>query len=818
MASIVSASETPRCGSRPSVSLVLPAWNEAEAIARAVLEAEAALALVAERYEVIVVDDGSSDATSQIVAELAAERPAVRLVRHEVNRGYGAALQTGFAAATGDLVAFTDADSQFDLTELDRFVLLARSYPIVCGYRIDRQDSKLRCLYSRVYNQLVRLLLGTQVRDVDCALKMFHRDVLPKLPITTGGFLINAEMLAQARQQGIPVVEVGATHRPRTEGQSTVSIRHIPVVFAALLRFWWNRVQFPGESAAPRRIAGEAETRRERRLLWGQWAVLAAAAVLLFARLDYPLIERDEARYGEIPREMVESGNWVLPQLNYEPYYDKPALLYWLCAISYELFGVSSWSARLVAPLAGAGTVAATMWFGSRMFGRMTGLLGGVILLASAGFLGASRFLLIDGVLATLTTVAMFAAFEAVRDARLRWGWWLAASAATGLAFMAKGPIAVVLLAPPVAAFAWLTQDAVRLRLRHWAIMGAVVAAIAAPWFVAVTRQAPEFLYEFFYRHNMQRFAGAYHTQPAWYFVPVLMLAGHPWTFLTAPILTYLATRQGTVRSLRTPALGFLALWAGWCFAFFSASKCKLPSYILPAAPAFALMAAHYFQHGVFTTRQAPWREYARRMAPWLSTAATCVGGIGVAVFAVIAGAELPLAAGLTMAFWAVLLAAALAASRQGFEPGAAWGMCLATTVVFGSQIIHRTMPRYAMARTVFGEGSPLMTQHPLDSTAIATFDHEWSHIAFELQRNDIHNFVVAEAPQFREFAQREGRVMIVMRKRQDLDVLRAQLPPQTKLDTVAVRGSARILVATVPEYERQVARRRADDRSRQTR
>ncbi len=330
-----------------SISLVLPAWNEAEAIGRAVADADVALSAITGDYEIIVVDDGSTDGTADIVSRMAKDNPAVRLVRHERNQGYGAALRSGFAAARCDLVAFTDADSQFDLTELDRFLLLAKQYEVVCGYRINRQDSPLRCFYSRVYNLLVRGLLRTGVRDVDCAMKMFHRNVVPSLEITTNGFLVNSELLTQARQQGRSIVEVGVSHRPRTEGQSTVSIAHIPAVLASLLRYWWNQVQFPGGDpiACP---SAETLLHKEKRYGWAGALLLLVAALLLLTGLAYPLIDQDETRYAEIPREMVATGNWIMPQLNFEPYYDKPPLLYWLCAASYSVLGVSEASARLV--------------------------------------------------------------------------------------------------------------------------------------------------------------------------------------------------------------------------------------------------------------------------------------------------------------------------------------------------------------------------------------------------------------------------------------------------------------------------------------
>lgn len=241
------------CG---GLSLVLPAWNEEDVIIQAIREANEAISLLTDDYEIVVVDDGSTDSTADLVKSESDRNPHVRLIRHETNVGYGAALRLGFHASTKDLVAFTDADCQFDLNEIDRFLLLSKDYDIVCGYRIDRKDTPLRCLYSRCYNQLVRVLLGTQVRDIDCAFKVFRREVIQRLEITTDGFLVNSELLTQARQRGHSIVEVGVSHRPRTAGESTVAIRHIPNVFVSLVRYWWNAVQFPPRRQPRRREIG----------------------------------------------------------------------------------------------------------------------------------------------------------------------------------------------------------------------------------------------------------------------------------------------------------------------------------------------------------------------------------------------------------------------------------------------------------------------------------------------------------------------------------------------------------------------------------
>jgi dolichol-phosphate mannosyltransferase len=235
------------------LSLVIPAYNESMVIAQAVQEAEDSLTGRFADFEVLVVDDGSADDTAAIVEGLLHTAPHTRLVQHRQNQGYGRALRTGFEAARFDLVAFTDADCQFDLTDLPMLAALAGKFPIVAGYRLDRKDVWKRRFFSWGYNRLARTLVGTRVRDVDCALKVFHREVLAQLLPESRGFFVNTEMMTRARQLGIPVVEVPVTHRPRASGESKVSLREIPRTAARLLRFWWSNVLFGAKptSAVP---------------------------------------------------------------------------------------------------------------------------------------------------------------------------------------------------------------------------------------------------------------------------------------------------------------------------------------------------------------------------------------------------------------------------------------------------------------------------------------------------------------------------------------------------------------------------------------
>ena len=425
------------------LSLVMPAFNEAAVVHQAVAEADEALAKLAVDYEVLVVDDGSSDGTADAVRKAVRGRPRVRLLQHDTNRGYGAALRTGFEAARFDRVAFTDADCQFHLSDLACLLPLTEDHPVAVGYRQQRQDSRWRCFISRSYNALVRLLLGTRVRDIYCALKVFRRDMLARLLPQARGFFVNTEMLARARQYGCRVAEAGVRHRFRANGCSKVSLADVPRVLGSLLPFWWGQVLFPGAGTAPKPEADkpEAPAKAARPAFAGAsglsasglgadptWAavlVVLVAALLFFSCLTCPLQEPQEARYAEIPRQMLAEGRWLVPVLHGQPYLDKPPLLYWLTMLSYLVFGVHDWSARLVSSGAGFLTVLLTFLWGRRAAGTWAGLAGALVLSLSPRFIYLERLLTMDSLLAVWVVAALATGHEAIRGPVPRRGWWL---------------------------------------------------------------------------------------------------------------------------------------------------------------------------------------------------------------------------------------------------------------------------------------------------------------------------------------------------------------------------------------------------------
>ncbi|MBL7153441.1 MAG: glycosyltransferase family 2 protein, partial [Phycisphaerae bacterium] len=185
-----------------SISVFFPCYNEEGNVARAVESARTVLDELGADYELIVVDDGSTDATPQIADKIARHNSSVKIVRHPVNLGYGAALQSGFKAASKELVFYTDGDCQFDLAEMPPLLGLMKEYDIVSCYRANRQDSVIRKLNGWCWTKLVCLLFGLKLRDIDCAFKLYKSEIFDAMQLASTGALIDAEILARAARKG----------------------------------------------------------------------------------------------------------------------------------------------------------------------------------------------------------------------------------------------------------------------------------------------------------------------------------------------------------------------------------------------------------------------------------------------------------------------------------------------------------------------------------------------------------------------------------------------------------------------------------------
>jgi glycosyltransferase involved in cell wall biosynthesis len=221
-----------------SLSIVLPAYNEEENVASAVERVSVVAQELGIDYEIVLVNDGSTDRTGEIGRELAQRVPNFRLVEHYPNRGYGGSLRAGFAAATREWIAFVPADNQFDFSEINLLLGKADEADIVSGYRANRQDSFIRKFNALGWNMVVRLLFGYLCHDIDCGFKLFRREILNHVNIVSSGAMIDTEFLAGAKARGFRIAEVPLTHLPREAGEATgANLAVIVKAFRDLVRF-----------------------------------------------------------------------------------------------------------------------------------------------------------------------------------------------------------------------------------------------------------------------------------------------------------------------------------------------------------------------------------------------------------------------------------------------------------------------------------------------------------------------------------------------------------------------------------------------------
>jgi 4-amino-4-deoxy-L-arabinose transferase-like glycosyltransferase len=374
----------------------------------------------------------------------------------------------------------------------------------------------------------------------------------------------------------------------KTDSFPAAALPHSPFACLPLL---WRRVLFPGTAPARSRLRGTA-------LL----LLVVLPGLLLYPCLAFHLFEPDEGRYAEIPREMLARGEWVVPYLQGEPYLDKPPLLYWLVMASYRLLGVHDWAARLVPALAVHACVLATYLLGRRSLGERPAFWGALLLALAPGFASMGRLLLLDGLLALWVVVALLGAFEAVRGSHLRWGWWLAAAVACGLGVLTKGPVALLLVVPPLWAHRHLAGASCRVPLMAPLAFLGFVLAVAVPWYVGVCLRVPAFAYHFLWEHNVVRFLTPFdHLEPVWYYAPIVLTGLLPATLWAGSFFRFLLSGDEATARLRCTELGFVLLAGGWGVLFFTLSGCKLPTYVLPAFPLLALAVGYFLSVG-------PWR------------------------------------------------------------------------------------------------------------------------------------------------------------------------------------------------------------------
>jgi 4-amino-4-deoxy-L-arabinose transferase-like glycosyltransferase len=355
--------------------------------------------------------------------------------------------------------------------------------------------------------------------------------------------------------------------------------------------------------------------------------LLVVTALLLATLGQRTLQSPDEGRYTESAREILESGNWLVPHFAYQERLNKPPLTYWAIAASFRVFGQNEWAGRLPEALAALGGAAVLLVFGGVLWGAEVGVTAAICVLTCGWYALLARSAITDMPLCFFLTLTIAAFYWALSTGR--WQAYLVFFVAAAGGTLVKGPLAVGL--PVIVGSVYLILSRRWKDVRWgWVAAGILVyAVLAVPWFAAVQARYPNFLRYTFVSENVQRFAGKYHEEPFYFYVPVLLLGLTAWLLPagTAALADWSGVRKRAAAWQTDPAVLFLWVWFGVIFLFFTASKAKLPSYVLPCFPPLALIIARTWATG---------RPLACRRALWGTTillGLAALGGIAIAFF-----------------------------------------------------------------------------------------------------------------------------------------------------------------------------------------
>lgn len=395
--------------------------------------------------------------------------------------------------------------------------------------------------------------------------------------------------------------------------------------------------------------------------LAGRWTGPALLALVCFLAFflglgDSHLFDPDEGRSAEVAREMLVSHHWLVPTLGFEQFHDKPAFYYWLIAGSIELLGANDWAVRAPGAVAATLTVIATSVWGARYLGKTTGLLAGVVLATTLGFIGMGRIVLTDATFAWWVVAALlYAGAWWIEGAKARWPVW-PFYLALALATLTKGPVAPVLALLVLVPFAWWTGRPASLRALRPLQGALILLAVAGTWYAAASVAAPAYVWNFLWNHNVRRYAEGHggHSAGVFTFLYLLPAVYLPWSlyFPTSLAALVRAARRGR---LPRPLL-FCALWAGAVVGFFSLGGSKLPTYVLPAFPPLALLVANALADVVAHDRDPAIPARVHQTVLGVLAAASAVAGVALFVFlddlvpARLALAALPIAAAVPLA------------------------------------------------------------------------------------------------------------------------------------------------------------------------
>ncbi|MBI3307974.1 MAG: glycosyltransferase family 39 protein [Candidatus Melainabacteria bacterium] len=325
--------------------------------------------------------------------------------------------------------------------------------------------------------------------------------------------------------------------------------------------------------------------------------------IIFFTGLgEYGLLARDEPRYCHAAYEMIQNGDFIVPQFNYEPRFDKPILYYWLIALSYKLFGINEFTSRLPSACCAILLIISTYYIGKKLFDLNTGVFSAVILATSAEYLFIGRRAATDITLCLFVSLALYTILLAhnSNNSKIKILWFISSGLCMGLGILTKGPIAIILPVGIFFIYLILTKKIDFSNIAFIILSIFISLVISLPWYAAIhITTGGEFTRAFFLEHNISRFTSVVgeHPGPPWFYIPIILGGFMPWTLFFIPAI-YLNVKNFTKGNLN-PNIVFMSTWAIFVFIFFSLSTTKLATYIVLLFPPLSLITAHWLNNHI---------------------------------------------------------------------------------------------------------------------------------------------------------------------------------------------------------------------------